>query len=87
RSKMPENNDRISYRNKIPNSNSQNAIVNRLRTNGQRQIMDFTSTQELKIRAGDVRMARMQISLAKLRQEMEQSMKLVDQLCQEARLD
>ncbi|KAH8378052.1 hypothetical protein KR093_008739 [Drosophila rubida] len=90
---MPETNDKGSYRKQVSNSkksqkkNAQTAVAHRTRSNGQQQIMDFTSTQELKIRAGDVRMARLQISLAKLRQDMEQSNKLVEQLSQEVNFD
>lgn len=89
---MPETHDKkpcpsshsISRHNE---NNSPFTITNRVRLGGQRQPTDFTTTQELRLRAGDVRMARMQISLAKLRHDMEQSNKLVEQLCQEVRVE
>ncbi|XP_034474918.1 uncharacterized protein LOC117782082 [Drosophila innubila] len=69
------------------NNNSQLTITNRVLLCGQRQATDFTTTQELKLRAGDVRMARMQISLTKLRNAMDQSNKLIEQLCQEIQME
>ncbi|KAM8715133.1 hypothetical protein ACLKA7_002214 [Drosophila subpalustris] len=68
-------------------NNSPLTITNRVRLSDQQKPTDFTATQELKLRAGDVRMARMQISLAKLRHDMEQSNKLLEQLCQEVRVE
>lgn len=93
---MPETTDKQLHRRHSPRSNPI-PILNisprsRLRYGSynalpRQQATDFTATQQLKLRAGDMRMARMQISLTKLRLEMEQSGKLVEQLCQEAELE
>ncbi|XP_017850462.1 uncharacterized protein LOC108605304 [Drosophila busckii] len=85
---MPETTERNTSYGQRRNSSqlSTRTLVNR-RATGPRQATDFTSVQNLKLKAGDMRMARMQVSLTKLRLEMEQSNKLIEQMCQEAQLD
>ncbi|XP_023163992.2 uncharacterized protein LOC111594775 [Drosophila hydei] len=51
------------------------------------QATDFTTKQQLKLRAGDLRLARLQISLAKLRLEMEHSGKLIAELCKNVEVE
>lgn len=57
------------------------------RNGAQRQVRDFTENQVMRLRVGDMRMARMHASLTRLRHEMEQSRKMIEQLYQEAHLD
>lgn len=57
-------------------------------TNGaRRQAVGFTDKQEMRLRVGDMRMARMQTCLSQLRRDMEQSKKLIEELYLEAHLD
>ncbi|EDW13445.1 uncharacterized protein LOC6578081 [Drosophila mojavensis] len=51
------------------------------------QATDFTTKQHLRLRAGDLRLARIQISLSKLQHEMEQSGKQIAALCQDVKMD
>ncbi|XP_030377651.1 uncharacterized protein LOC115626422 [Scaptodrosophila lebanonensis] len=48
---------------------------------------DFTEKQEMTLKAGDMRMARIQVSLSQLRVEMEQANKTLEELCTVARVD
>lgn len=57
------------------------------RNGTQRQVIGFTDNQVMRLRVGDMRMARMQASITRLRHEMEQSKKMIEQLYQEAQLD
>ncbi|XP_017068038.2 uncharacterized protein LOC108105810 [Drosophila eugracilis] len=54
---------------------------------GRRDATDFTANQEVRLKAGDMRMARMQISLSKLSTEMEESSKQLMDLCKAVRVD
>lgn len=47
----------------------------------------LTNNQEMRLRAGDIRLARLQVSLTQLRHEMDQSNKLIEQMCQDAHLE
>ncbi|XP_017857670.1 PREDICTED: uncharacterized protein LOC108610225 [Drosophila arizonae] len=51
------------------------------------QATDFTTKQHLRLRAGDLRLARIQISLSKLQHEMEQSSKQIAALCKDVKMD
>ncbi|XP_016969217.1 uncharacterized protein LOC108037206 [Drosophila rhopaloa] len=54
---------------------------------GRRDAGGFTASQENRLKAGDMRMARMQISLSQLRTEMEESSKEIRDLCKAMRVD
>ncbi|XP_052854178.1 uncharacterized protein LOC128263275 [Drosophila gunungcola] len=54
---------------------------------GRRDAAGFTANQEVRLKAGDMRMARMQISLSQLRTQMEESSKQLRDLCTAMRLD
>ncbi|KAH8353115.1 hypothetical protein KR084_008990 [Drosophila pseudotakahashii] len=54
---------------------------------GRRDAAGFTANQEVRLKAGDMRMARMQIGLSQLRTEMEESSKQLRDLCKAMRLD
>ncbi|EDW76084.1 uncharacterized protein Dwil_GK19035 [Drosophila willistoni] len=57
------------------------------RPRGQRNATEFTASQEVKLKAGDVRIDRMKIAMTKLRTEMEASNKMLQELCSLARID
>lgn len=59
----------------------------RSRTRGRPEATGLTNNQEMRLRAGDIRLARLQVSLTQLRHEMDQTDKLIEQICQEAHLD
>ncbi|EDV58661.1 uncharacterized protein LOC6540754 [Drosophila erecta] len=52
-----------------------------------RDATGFTANQEVRLKAGDMRMARLQISLSQLRTAMEESGKQLKDLCQKVRLN
>ncbi|EDW46064.1 uncharacterized protein LOC6617889 [Drosophila sechellia] len=52
-----------------------------------RDATGFTSNQEVRLKAGDMRMARLKISLSQLRTAMEESGKQLKDLCQQVRLN
>ncbi|XP_016998309.2 uncharacterized protein [Drosophila takahashii] len=54
---------------------------------GRRDATGFTANQEVRLKAGDMRMARMQIGLSQLRTEMEESSKQLRDLCKAMRVD
>jgi len=54
---------------------------------GRRDAAGFTANQEVRLKAGDMRMARMQIGLSQLRTEMEESSKQLRDLCKAMRVD
>ncbi|XP_017047814.1 uncharacterized protein LOC108092663 [Drosophila ficusphila] len=56
------------------------------RQQGHRDATGFTANQEVQLKAGDMRMARMQIGLSQLRTEMEESSKQVRDLCKAMRV-
>ncbi|XP_043640842.1 uncharacterized protein LOC122611662 [Drosophila teissieri] len=47
----------------------------------------FSANQEVRLKAGDMRVARLQINLSQLRTAMEESSKQLKDLCQEMRLN
>ncbi|KAH8404835.1 hypothetical protein KR222_004932 [Zaprionus bogoriensis] len=85
KTRCPQTNPNPSARQRLFDQSG--AQLSPSRANRAPQPTDFTNNQEMKLRAGDMRMARLQIGLSKLRLEMEQSNKLIEQLCQEVRLD
>ncbi|XP_039479476.1 uncharacterized protein LOC120444036 [Drosophila santomea] len=52
-----------------------------------RNATGFSAHQEVRLKAGDMRMARLQISLSQLRTAMEESSKQLKDLCHEMRLN
>ncbi|XP_022231933.1 uncharacterized protein LOC111080560 [Drosophila obscura] len=56
-------------------------------TQGRRDATDFTASQEVKLKAGDMRMAKIQISLSNLRTEMEETNKQLQNLCKTIKVD
>lgn len=54
---------------------------------GRRDATGFTAKQEVKLKAGDMRMAQMQISISQLRTEMEESSKQLRDLCKAMLVD
>ncbi|EDW37116.1 GL25696 [Drosophila persimilis] len=54
---------------------------------GRREVTDFTASQEVKLKAGNMRMAKIQISLANLRTEMEETNKQLRNLCKTIKVD
>ncbi|XP_068151028.1 uncharacterized protein [Drosophila tropicalis] len=57
------------------------------RPRSQRNATDFTASQEVKLKAGDVRIDRMKVAMTKLRTEMESSNKMLQELCSLVRID
>ncbi|TDG42055.1 hypothetical protein AWZ03_011512 [Drosophila navojoa] len=72
-----------------PNSNSNSDFSSNPNSDhfNRPQATDFTTKQHLRLRAGDLRLARIQVSLSKLQHEMEQSSKQIAALCQDAKMD
>ncbi|KAH8292837.1 hypothetical protein KR054_011979 [Drosophila jambulina] len=54
---------------------------------GRRDAASFTATQEVKLKAGDMRIAQMQICISQLRTEMEESSKQLKDLCRAMLVD
>ncbi|KAH8356971.1 uncharacterized protein LOC110185129 [Drosophila serrata] len=54
---------------------------------GRRDATGFTANQEVKLKAGDMRIAQMQICISQLRTEMEESTKQLKDLCKAMLVD
>ncbi|SPP85792.1 uncharacterized protein LOC117587812 [Drosophila guanche] len=70
-----------------PPTNSRRQPRSHLSQQGRRDATDFTASQEVKLKAGDMRMAKIQISLSNLRTEMEETHKQLQNLCKTIKVD
>ncbi|BFF93760.1 uncharacterized protein DMAD_11546 [Drosophila madeirensis] len=70
-----------------PPTNSRRQPRSRLLQQGRRDATDFTASQEVKLKAGDMCMAKIQISLSNLRTEMEETNKQLQNLCKTIKVD
>ncbi|KAH8327963.1 hypothetical protein KR067_002256 [Drosophila pandora] len=77
---------RQRHRSYHPNTNP-NQNQRQRRTQGHRNAAGLTTKQEVTLKAGDMRMARMQISLSQLRTEMEASSKTLRDLARMLKVD
>lgn len=83
---------RQRHRSYHPNTNTNpnpnpNQNQRQRRTQGHRNAAGLTTKQEVTLKAGDMRMARMQISLSQLRTEMEASSKTLHDLARMLKVD